>query len=63
MGTADACQIMEEVGITIDRLEMRDIVLLDPECIRPMQAVAIKVEHKFVFGMGLADGEVEFTDI
>ena len=63
VGTTDTSQFMEETGIAVDRLEMGDVVLLNPERIRPMQTVAIKVEHELVFWMGVTDGEIERTEL
>ena len=63
VGTTDSSQLMEEVGVAIDRLEMGVVVLLDPERIRPMQTVAIEMKHELVFGMGITDGEIERTDL
>jgi sulfur carrier protein ThiS len=63
MGTADICQLMEKAGITVDRLEMREVLLLNPERVRHIQTVAIEVEHEFVFGMRAADREIKRADI
>ena len=63
MGTADICQPVEETGITVDRLEMGDIIFLYPKGIRHMLTLAVEVEHKFVFRMRVTDREIKCADV
>jgi hypothetical protein len=52
---------MEVTRIAVDRLEMGIVLLLHPQRVRQMYTVADKVEHEFVFRMGMADGEMELA--
>ncbi len=57
-------QPVEEAGAAVYRLEVRDVVLHDPyrvEC--PLVCRIGHIEDEGVYGMLVADGQVEFGDV
>jgi hypothetical protein len=52
---------MKIARIAVDGLEMRVIILRDPQGIHDIHTIADKMEHEFVFRMIMADGKVELT--
>ena len=61
MGMPDGRQLMEVTRIAIDRLEMGVILFRNPQGVHDIHTFADKMEHEFVFRMGVADGKMEFT--
>ena len=50
---------MEERGITIDRFEMRDIILFYPNGIKDAHSLIIDIKHQDILRMRIADRKTE----
>ena len=61
MGMPDGCQMMKVTRIAVDRLEMGDIILRNPQGVCLMEIFAIIMEYEFVFRMVVADRKMELA--